>query len=131
MKKLGNIFLAILLLKSAISFSQDSAPMTDSLAGTWYLTNPFPITNDSLVYERISAAPYNWGDRIEFNAPQIFVDAYSAKCGNDERIHNDSGTWIFLNGSIIVTSIPISVDQGTKHKILSLTADKLILKKLN
>ena len=130
MKTYRVILLALLLLTNSISFSQNLMTMADSLAGTWYLSNSFPSTNDSLVYERVSNAPYNWGDRIEFNSSHSFVDAYSSKCGNDERIHNDSGTWE-LSKIIIMTSIPISVDQGTKHKVLHLSAAKLVLKKVN
>ena len=112
-----------------ISFSQTST--VDSLAGTWYLTNSFPSTSDSLVYKRQSIYPMNLGDRIEFNPNYDFVDAYSGKCGNDERIHEDHGKWELAAGTIIVTSIAISIDQKSKHKILSLSTNKLVLKKIN
>lgn len=130
MKTYRIILLALLLLTNSLLYSQTLMTMADSLTGTWYLSNSFPSTNDSLVYERISNAPNNWGDRIEFNTSHGFIDAYSSKCGNDDRIHNDSGTWE-LSTILILTSIPISIDQGTKHKVLHLTTAKLVLKKVN
>ena len=123
------ILLVVFFITSLLSFGQTSSFDDSSLSGTWYLVNAFPSTKDSLVYERTSKTPHNWGDRIEFNASNSFVDAYSAKCGNDSQIHKDLGTWN-LFGTTILTTIPIGIDKGTRHKILRLTAEQLVLKKI-
>lgn len=128
MKTYKIILMVFFVLTNKISFSQTT--MADSLAGTWYLTNSFPSINDSLVYKRVSNVPNNWGYRIEFNSSQRFVDAYFGKCGNDERIHKETGKWE-LSTITIITSIPISINDGTIHKILHISPDKLVLKKVN
>ena len=130
MNNIRTLFSVLFSLTTSVFLGQTSISVADMLTGTWYLANYFPDTKDSLVYSRISKVPNNWGDHIEFNSSNSFVDAYSAPCGNDSQIHNDVGTWQ-LSGHTVVTSIPISIDLGTKHIILTLTSDKLILVKTN
>jgi hypothetical protein len=130
MNSLRILFSILFLWTTSALLGQTSASVAEKLQGTWFLANSFPDTKDSLVYSRISKAPNNWGDRIEFNSLKSFVDAYSAPCGNDSRIHNDLGTWE-LSGLTIGTSIPISADLGTNHIIVKLTTDLLVLVKKN
>jgi hypothetical protein len=120
------IFLFLFALTNSISFGQTTTTTDELLAGTWYLDRP---KEDIIECKRVSYAPNNWGDRIEFNPENRFVDAYSGKCGNDSGTHRDMGTWK-LSTMTIVTSIPISVDQGTKHEIIFISTDKLVLKKV-
>jgi hypothetical protein len=130
MNKMRLLFLALFFWTTSVFLGQTSASFADMLSGTWYLANSYPETKDSLIYSRISKTQYNWGDRIEFNTAYSFVDAYSARCGNDSQIHKDVGTWQ-LSGQTITTSIPISVDLGTKHIVVELTLDKLVLVRTN
>ena len=104
-----------------------SDSLINHLKGVWYVVNQ--STQDSLVFKRKSNLPYNWGSRIEFNENGEFVDSYSARCGNDSSHHNDKGTWYIEKNGIIITSIPL-VLYGKKNKILSITDDTLVLKKI-
>lgn len=100
------------------------------LKGVWFLKN-FSVTQNDLLFNRTPIVPpYSWGSRIEIYSNRNFVDAYSAKCGNDGGIHYTKGTWSFdtLNMRFI-TSIPVC-RQGKEFKIIKSTADTLILKPL-
>ncbi len=127
--------LIITLFIKTNCFSQATTRTNDSLnqilKGTWYVVNYWPKTKDTLVFKRESNAPNNWGDRIEISENGVIIDAYSAPCGNDIRIHNTSGTWVLdYNSLILTTTIPIYLIR-TKNKILKLNTDSLILSKIN
>src|SRR5688572_7729388 len=115
-------FLCLFFLVASLAFGQTSTDPSELLTGTWYLLNSGPETKDSLVYSRTSKIPRNWGERIEFNASNSFLDACSGRCGNDSKNHKDSGTWQ-VSGKIITTSVPIATDKSNKHLIVHLTKD--------
>jgi len=102
-----------------------------SLYGTWYVVNRYPDTNDSLVFGRQSGNSYNWGDRIEIFDNGDFVNAYSAKCGNDDRIHNVKGHWTLDQTSMILTATVAIYMQDTAYKLSMVNADKLVLQRIN
>jgi hypothetical protein len=130
MKKILFFFFPVFLLTALNSYGQASS-QNDSLAGSWHLLN-YSETSDTLIFERETIATIqHYGYRIELNKADLFVDAYSAKCGNDNNIHNDRGTWKISKDRVLITSIPISADKATRHKVVSVTGDRLILKKMN
>ena len=104
--------------------------MTDStsskLLGTWYLTGQ-SNTDGTMTFHRTTTAPMGWGSRIEIHENGDIVDAYSAKCGNDEKLHNDKGQWTLdLRTMNFRTTIPIDY-KGTDYKIQKLDTTELIL----
>jgi hypothetical protein len=64
------------------------------LYGIWYLQYKYNGVYDTLTFSRTCHAPNGWGQRIEIDSDGNFVDAYSAKCGNDDAIHHSTGNWI-------------------------------------
>jgi hypothetical protein len=119
---------AVFVFCITISFGQLNSSVASTLSGKWFLANAISSANGDLIYKRF-VHPHNWGDRIEFNDSLNFVDAYSAKCGNDDNIHNTKGSWT-LSDKIIQTTIPIYTDKATKHEIVYLSADSLVLRKI-
>ena len=120
--------LTILILATTTLFCQ--SPLKDSISGTWYLTNTFK--NDTLIYSRTADNLYGWGQRIEIFKDARFVDGCTAKCGVDGSKHTNNGEWkLEPSTRILNTSIPISYDHHTKHQILKVTGDWLILKKVD
>ena len=132
MRTIRILFIAILFHTNLVGqeTTGNSSGVTHLLKGTWYVVNSWPSTKDTLVFKRESKVPNNWGDRIEISETGEIVDAYSAPCGNDTRIHKINGSWTLdKTESIITTTIPIYLDRP-KNKILKLTADILVLERI-
>jgi hypothetical protein len=132
--KTPRILIALLFIHTH-GFSQvmakPGASMAQFLKGTWYVVNSWPAVKDTLVFKHETKVPNNWGDRIEIGESGNIADAYSAPCGNDSRAHYTTGTWSLDDSTLILsTTIPIYLDR-TKNKILKLTADSLILVRLD
>lgn len=64
----------------------------ECIHGVWYLSRT-RSPDGSLLLTRDSGNSMGWGERFEFNANGAFVDASSARCGNDLGIHHWSGIW--------------------------------------
>lgn len=102
---------------------------TPDILGTWYFVYSYPYSTDTMTFSRTTKAPHGWGQRIEINKNGEFVDAYSAKCGNDEAIHHTVGTWTYDdNTKLFETTIPVNF-KDKKYKLSLLTPDKLLLVK--
>lgn len=146
MKAIGLLFISFIIYANV--FGQEVKAVSDSLAkqclkGIWYVHNSYSYLNlgsglkiqDSLVFKRQSNTADNMGDRIEIYDDGKFIDAYSADCGNDSGFHLDIGTWsLGENETVIMTTIPVYKNLGMgckKHKILRLTADVLVLQKID
>lgn len=133
--KTTRLFIVLVCLLPIINvFGQVTPTATDTitqqLKGTWYVVNGWPAIKDTLVFKRVSRAPQNLGDRIEIFENGEMIDAYSAPCGNDDRIHFTKGKWTLdKNEMTITTTVPIYLDRP-KNKILLLTPDTLVLLRL-
>lgn len=135
MKAKHAIKLAILIFGFGMqSFGQNSDSLNIQLStpdfwGTWYLVYSYPYPADTMTFSRTTNEPHGWGQRIEINKNGVFVDAYSAKCGNDEAIHHSVGTWTYENNTkLFETTIPINF-KGKKYRLALLTTDKLLFVK--
>lgn len=105
--------------------STDSDNLPSELIGTWYLDGS--LSKDTLTFRKESTAPFNHGSRIEIHENGDFVDAYSARCGNDSKLHYDKGKWkINLSEMILTTTIPIDYSSMV-YKIEQVTENRLVL----
>jgi hypothetical protein len=126
-------FLMISFCFVQFSFGQSVDTVTTTstaseLYGTWYLQYNNQGKYDSLIFTRTCHAPHNWGQRIEINSNGDFVDAYSAKCGNDNAIHHTPGKWTYnAETKYFETTIAI-FNRGKKYKVTTLTNESLVLK---
>lgn len=106
----------------------DSSSAPSELFGTWYLAY-HSHDSDTLSFTRTSHMSFNWGQRIEINKNGDFVDASSAKCGNDPSIHHTVGNWNYNNGTSIFKSSIVICGKDTIYKIATVTNDTLVFVK--
>ena len=110
--------------------SQDS--ISNLLSGTWFLNPATPLATDTLTFKKVSFYPMNWGPQIQILKDGKFVDAYGAKCGNDNSIHSDKGSWKFsFQTMLLETTIDIDKQRGKKFKVIFVDANELTLLKTN
>ena len=118
-----SLFYTIAVQGQDISFGSDKLPA--EFIGTWYLESS--LSKDTLTFKKESTAPFNHGSRIEIYENGDFVDAYSAKCGNDSNLHHDKGKWkVDLSARILTTTIPID-HRAMVYKIEQVAENRLIL----
>ena len=72
-------------------------PNPDWLYGRWYpVDDGRQEPSDRLILQRKSRLSMSWGQQYEFAADGTFGNIYSARCGNDPRIHHWVGTWEWI-----------------------------------
>ena len=125
-RQIITIILALFSLSIYAHQPQGQADTTLSkLCRTWFLD--WSESKDSLSFSSTRPESYGWGSRIEIHDNGDFVDAYSARCGNDGKIHHNAGTWTLdIQTMILRTSIPIDY-RGTSYRIAKLDTNQLIL----
>ncbi|MEL6399264.1 MAG: hypothetical protein AAFO87_03395 [Cyanobacteria bacterium J06607_6] len=69
-------------------------PNPEWLYGRWYPVDDEP--SDRFILQRASQLSMGWGQQYEFAADGTFGNIYSARCGNDPRIHHWVGTWEWI-----------------------------------
>ena len=125
------VFVAFLYV-TACAETTDRRDLLKDLYGAWFVSCGYPDSNGTLVFSRNSPGPkrFNWGDRIEIYPDGNFLDAYSAKCGNDERIHSSRGVWTVNATTMVFTAtVPVALRNKT-YRITHLSADKLVFERL-
>jgi hypothetical protein len=116
----------ILICNAIGQNTQDT--ISNFLYGNWFLKPTTPINADTLTFKKISFYPMNWGPQIQILQNEKFVDTYGAKCGNDNSIHSDKGSWKFsFQTMLFETTIDIDKQRGKKFKVISVNADELVL----
>jgi hypothetical protein len=124
-------FIFLFLVISSILPAQTKSPSADSsstlLPGIWYLQNSYPETADSLVFGREPRWPNNYGDRIEIFGNGDIIDAYSAPCGNDGRLHAIKGSWALDSDTRVLNSTVKIYMKYYTVRILRLTPTALVL----
>ena len=106
--------------------TQDS--ISNLLYGTWFLKPSTPHNADTLTFKKVSFYPRGWGAQIQILQDGKFVDAYGAKCGNDNSIHSDKGSWKFsVQTMLLETTIDIDKQRGKSFRVISVDSDELTL----
>lgn len=127
-KRIFVISLVLLLYAIAVQGQDNlinSKRLPDEIIGTWYLKNS--LAKDTIFFQKESIEPFNHGSKIEIHKNGDFIDAYSARCGNDSKLHRDKGKWkINFSTLILTTTIPIDFREMV-YKIEQVTEDKLVL----
>jgi hypothetical protein len=102
--------------------------ISNLLYGTWFLKPSTSLKSDTLAFKKVSFYPMGWGPQIQILQDGKLVDAYGAKCGNDNSIHSDNGSWLFAVQTMqFETTIDIDRQRGKKFRIVSVDANDLIL----
>jgi hypothetical protein len=116
-----------------------------SIFGVWYEDDSETIRG-TLRLRRESPAPFNWGQKYDFQENGKLIDAYSAPCGNDLGIHSWSGKWVLhRERNLLLMQIekvdhagyestpcnpPEDYKNGREYEIIELTEQNMILKRV-
>jgi len=126
--------------------SDNERQSNQSIYGAWYEDHSATIPG-TLRLKRESVAPFDWGQRYDFQENGKLIDAYSAPCGNDYGIHTWSGKWVLdRERNLLLMQIekvdhagfmeltpcnpPEDYRNGREYTIIELTEQKLILKRV-
>ena len=112
----------------------------DWLYGRWYpVDDGGHEPSDRLILKRQSELPMGWGQQYEFAADGSYGNIYSARCGNDPRIHHWVGTWewIVVGRSLLLKpggptpnpnfDAPLPPPRQRTCQVETLTQDTLVL----
>lgn len=128
--------------------SSDNEKQSDqSIYGVWSEDRSETIRG-TLLLRRESPAPFNWGQRYDFQENGKLIDTYSARCGNDGSIHTWSGKWVLdRERNLLLMQIekvdhpgymastpcnpPEDYINGREYEIIELTEQKVLLRRVS
>jgi hypothetical protein len=126
----------VLTLVTVVTYGQVYDGTTDinlkHLTQVWYLTDSSGSDDNQKSYISMPTNAYRWGATIQIKENGDFVDAYSARCGNDENIHHDTGKWTLNKETMTLTTtfVVLFKKVSSEYKIISLSDTELVLKEI-
>ncbi|MCB9191090.1 MAG: lipocalin family protein [Flavobacteriales bacterium] len=120
-------------LVTAVNYGQVRNDTSDInveyLAHVWHLTSS---DGTQKTYSSTATNPHGWGATIQIHENGEFVDAYSARCGNDQNIRHDTGKWTLDKETMTLTTtfMVLFKKVTAEYQIMSLSDTELVLKEI-